>query len=172
MIKVNYDQITTLVLGYYPDSVNYNSIPMPNIEIEDNEQILDKTMCVKNGVYQEFIKPDSELLQEAKDSKIAEIKANKDSFIYLPVDYNGSTFKNTEISGKNLETAYNFIDEPIQWLDIQDNTIALTKLQVKDLITLMISHRSTGYFLEASLINQVKACLTTAEVNNIDITFI
>ena len=115
---------------------------------------------------------DSFILQEAKESKITEIKANKDSFIYLPVDYNGSTFKNTEISGKNLETAYNFIDEPIQWLDIQDNTIALTKLQVKDLITLMISHRSTGYFLEASLINQVKACLTTAEVNNIDITFI
>ena len=186
-VKVIYNQATGIVTGYYSneaiirtnstvDEVNLTLTnsdgTFPYIEIAQEEKDLKKdVMQVIGGVYQEYIKPDAELLQEAKDAKIAQIKSNNKAFIYLPVDYNGSTFLNTEISGKNLETAFNFIDEPIQWLDINGNVISLTKLQVKDLITLMINHRSTGYFLEASLINQVVACATILEVNNIDITF-
>ena len=75
MIKVNYNSNTTLVLGYYPDSINYNSIPKPFIEIEDDAQILDKQMCVVNGVYQEYVKPLDVQLQEAKALKIAQCKA-------------------------------------------------------------------------------------------------
>jgi hypothetical protein len=77
MIKVNYDQNTTLVTGYYPDSVKYNSIPTPNIEIEDNAQINNKTMCVKNGVYQKFIPTPEVQLQEAKDAKKAQLLTNR-----------------------------------------------------------------------------------------------
>ena len=186
MIRVRYNQNTTLVNGNFPNKINYPNIVIdevnktltnsegtfPFIEIEDNEQIVDKTMCVKDGVYQEFVKPDSELLQEAKDSKMAQIKGNREAFIYLPVDYNGSTFVNSEIASTNLQGAFTFAEEPIEWLDIDGNTVILTKLQMKDLANIMIAHRSTGYFLEASLINQVKACTTLTEVNNIDITFI
>jgi len=75
MIKVNYNPNTTLVLGYYPDSINHNSIPKPFIEIEDDAQILDKQMCVVNGVYQEYVKPLDAQLQEAKALKIAQCKA-------------------------------------------------------------------------------------------------
>ena len=74
MIKVNYDTETTLVKGYYPDSINYASIPEPFIKIEDNEQVLDKQMCVVGGVYQEYKTPDSVLLEQEKVVKIAQCK--------------------------------------------------------------------------------------------------
>ena len=75
MIKVNYDTETTLVKGYYPNSINYASIPEPYIEIENDAQVLDKQMCVIDGVYQEYVKPLDVQLQEAKASKIAQCKA-------------------------------------------------------------------------------------------------
>ena len=75
MIKVNYDKKSSLVLGYYPNLINYNSIPEPWIEIEYNEQILDKQMCVVNGVYQEYVKFLDVQLQEAKALKIVQCKA-------------------------------------------------------------------------------------------------
>ena len=56
MIKVNYDPQTTLVKGYYSDSINYASIPEPFIEIEESEQDNSKQMCVISGNYQEYIK--------------------------------------------------------------------------------------------------------------------
>ena len=74
MIKVHYDTETTLVKGYYPDFIKYKSIPEPFIEIEDNAQILNGEMCVVNGVYQEYVKPDDVLLEEEKLSKISQIK--------------------------------------------------------------------------------------------------
>ena len=77
MIKVNYDTETTLVKGYYPDAINYASIPEPYMEISDEEhqETLGKQMCVVNGVYQEYVKPLDVQLQEAKASKIAQCKA-------------------------------------------------------------------------------------------------
>lgn len=75
MIKVNYDTETTLIKGYYPNSINYASIPEPYIEIENDAQVLDKQMCVIDGVYQEYVKPLDVQLQEAKASKIAQCKA-------------------------------------------------------------------------------------------------
>ena len=76
MIKVNYDTKTTLVKGYYPDAINYASIPEPYMEISDEEhqETLGKQMCVVNGVYQEYVKPLDVQLQEAKASKIAQCK--------------------------------------------------------------------------------------------------
>ena len=75
MIKVNYDTETTLVKGYYPNSINYASIPEPYIEIENDAQVLNKEMCVVNRVYQEYVKPLDVQLQEAKALKIAQCKA-------------------------------------------------------------------------------------------------
>ena len=78
-IKVNYDTETTLVKGYYPDSINYASIPEPFIKIENDAQILDKQMCVVNGVYQEYVTPDSVLLEQGKQSKTAQCQAYLES---------------------------------------------------------------------------------------------
>lgn len=77
MIKVNYDTETTLVKGYYPDSINYASIPEPYIVIseEEHQEGLGKQMCVINGIYQEYVTPDSVLLEQGKQSKTAQCQA-------------------------------------------------------------------------------------------------
>ena len=89
MVKVNYDTETTLVKGYYPDVINYASIPEPYIEISDekHQEALKKQMCVVNGVYQEYVKPLDVQLQEAKASKIAQCKAYLISTIGKLSDY-------------------------------------------------------------------------------------
>ena len=178
MIKVNYDINTTLVLGYYPDSVKYNSIPTPNIEIEDNAQILDKATCVKNGVYQEFVKPDSELLQEAKDSKITEAKREASNLI---------------TSSYPLHTQLNYLAEVSTIQDKQINGDVLTQEE----LDLLDKAREVKTFINnirtqsQNFVNQVIDCTTIEEVivdgvvtvegktaqqcieevNNIDITF-
>lgn len=44
MIKVNYNDTTGLILGFYPDNIGYKTTPMPTIEITV-EQHLD---CINN----------------------------------------------------------------------------------------------------------------------------
>ena len=83
-VKVNYDTQTTLVKGYYPDSINYASIPDPFIEIENIEQDNSKQMCVVNGVYQEYVKPLDAQLQEAKTAKIIQLNINRDAANLTP----------------------------------------------------------------------------------------
>lgn len=77
IVKVNYDTETTLVKGYYPDAINYASIPEPYIEISDekHQEALGEQMCVVDGVFQQYVKPINVQLQEAKASKIAQCKA-------------------------------------------------------------------------------------------------
>ncbi len=75
MIKVSYNIKNTLVEGYYPCDINYQNIPEPWILIEDNEQILDKQMCVLSGKYQVYVESLSVQLQKAKDDKIAKLEA-------------------------------------------------------------------------------------------------
>lgn len=72
-VKVNYDTKTTLVLGYYPDSIVYASIPQPYIEISNGEHsdVCGKTMCVINGVFKEYIPSSAQQLEEAKSARIA-----------------------------------------------------------------------------------------------------
>jgi hypothetical protein len=65
MIKAKYNSKTTLIEGYFPDNINYpnNNIDTvnktidgePYIEIEADQQVFDKQMCVVDGVYQEFV---------------------------------------------------------------------------------------------------------------------
>lgn len=91
MIKVKYNSETTLVEGYFPDNINYpnNNIDTvnktidgePYIEIEEDQQVFGVTMCVVDSVYQEFIPAPEVQLQEAKDSKIAQMKINRDNNI-------------------------------------------------------------------------------------------
>jgi hypothetical protein len=74
-VKVHYDPQTTLVKGYYPDSINYSSIPEPFIEISDEEhKDISGAMRVIDGALKEYITPDSILLEQGKISKTAQCK--------------------------------------------------------------------------------------------------
>lgn len=86
-VKVNYDKETTLVIGNYPDDTAYKSVPEPYIEVGEGEyhDNLGKTMCVVDGVYKEYVKPDDVLLEEAKKTKIFEVKSNRNNNLELPM---------------------------------------------------------------------------------------
>ena len=81
-LLVRFDAETTLINGYFMKGANYNSNSInendidgyPFIEIESVDQIVDKQMCVVDGFYQEHVKPDSVLLEEAKYSKKQEVE--------------------------------------------------------------------------------------------------
>lgn len=88
-VKVHYDQQTGRVLGYFPNRIQYNYlIPEPFIEIEEVDQ--DKTgkeMAVVNGIYQEFQKPEAQLIAEAKAAKKEQINNQRDANIARNVFY-------------------------------------------------------------------------------------
>lgn len=95
MIKIKYNSNTGQILGNYPSSINYSSLTIdkdsktitdqsgtfPYIEItkEQHEDGMGKNMVVINGNYQEYVKTSAELLQEAKNAKIAELEAFHES---------------------------------------------------------------------------------------------
>lgn len=110
-------------------------------------------------------------LRQLKELKLKEIRDKKNEFIYLPIEYLGRKFINSEVSGNNLQAAYAFIDEPIDWLDIEGNPVTLTKLQLKELIGLILQQRSKGYFLEAQFKKQINDCSTIDELNNLVLDF-
>jgi hypothetical protein len=200
MIKVNYDQTTSLVLGYYPDSVNYDSIPTPSIEIEDNEQDNSKQMCVKDGVYQEFIKPDSELLQEAKDSKISQIKANRKaanqkdliSIQANEITDNGDgsftattnlvdfAFR-TKSSEDELTSPSNLLNACLRGNTIRYSCeilnptrkgyVEITPAIAGNIETHLIARGETNVAYANQLEKDVDDCTTIEDINNIDITF-
>lgn len=123
MIKVNYNTETTLVQGYYPDSINYASIPEPYIEIEENQQINDKQMCVVKGIYQEYVKPLDVQLEEAKDAKIAQCKA-----YLLKTDWQVVRFAETAVAVNETVLANRSLARSLQ-NDIARQDITLEELK-------------------------------------------
>jgi nitrate reductase NapAB chaperone NapD len=95
MIKIKYNSNTGQILGNYPSSINYPSLTIdednktikdqsgtfPYIEItkEQHEDGMGKNMVVIDGNYQEYVKTSAELLQEAKNKKIAELEVFHES---------------------------------------------------------------------------------------------
>ena len=95
MIRIKYNLETSQILGNYPSNINYPSLiidkdnktitdqsgTFPYIEItkEQHEDGMGKNMVVVDGNYQEYVKTSAELLQEAKNKKIAELEVFHES---------------------------------------------------------------------------------------------
>lgn len=170
-IKVNYDPQTTLVKGYYPDSINYASIPNPFIEIEDSEQDNSKQMCVIDGVYQEYIKPLNIQLEEAKAAKIIQLKKDKDTALYTHIEYLDTFFISSEKATQNILGTLALNGDNNLWLDSNGHKVTLSKMQLKELGILIKNQRTAAYVKEASYTSQIKACTTIEELNSINIEF-
>lgn len=175
MIKVHYDIQTTLVKGYYPDSINYASIPEPFVEIENDAQVLDKQMCVVNGVYQEYIEPVDVQLQRAKTSKISEIKSKRDTFLSSNITTSTGTYKATQTAKTMFWSKINgatTADYPISWRLADDITwVQLTKDQANALYIAFEAQETSGYTQETNFINQVNAATSAEEVEAIVIEY-
>ena len=174
MIKVNYDTETTLVKGYYPDSINYASIPEPFIEIENDAQVLGKQMCVINGVYQEYILPMSQQVIDAKTIKIGQLNQNRSDFCLIPIEYNSNTYA-TSLEAKN---AINFYIASLSTLasvgDYYTSTqekVSLSKTDFKALAALIQNREIESRDKRENLLTQINNCTTLEELNNININF-
>lgn len=100
MIKVNYNIHTGLVQGYYPDSINYVSIPEPYLEISEEQhlEILGKKMCVVDGVLQEYKQSSQEIFDETQKSLIAVRK----SYLKSSADYYAPDFPEDVLAKRAL----------------------------------------------------------------------
>jgi hypothetical protein len=122
---------------------------------------------------------DSFKLQEAKDSKTAQVLVNRNNWMYQPVFYVVDSvereFKATEIAGLNLiavaRSPRNIIAGTINWLDIVDAPILLTIDQAEGIIDIIEDQRSYSYFHQVTLDTEIKNCNTIAEVEAINIDF-
>ena len=107
-----------------------------------------------------------------KENKLAENKNKKEVFIYLPVEYNGKNYINSERASNNLQAAYSFSSFPLNWLDIEDNEVIFTKDDALNLMNLIITQRSSGYYQEAEFNRLINAATTIEELNAININYI
>jgi hypothetical protein len=128
MIKIKYNSNTGQILGNYPSSINYPSLTIdkdnktitdqsgtfPYIEItkEQHEDGMGKNMVVVGGNYQEYVKTSAELLQEAKNKKIAELEVFHESD-----EVRILTINNTFKVSTNYETTRKWFNEIIYDLE-------------------------------------------------------
>ena len=186
-VKVAYNPVSTLVLGYYPSSINYSSIPEPFIQIENDAQVLDKQMCVVDGVYQEYVQPLDEQLQEARTAKLAQLKNNlinakegetpkKGSLESYQIDGVFRTFK-VKISDlativarvSRLEKAA--VGTTAQWTDIDGNRLDLNLQQFESLRNHLDVRDQTLHMLYEQIKSEIKACTTLEQIQQIEINF-
>lgn len=184
MIKVKYNSKTNQILGNYLPNVNYHSITIdevsktitdqlgifPYIEItkEQHEEGMGKNMVVVNGNYQEYVKTSAELLQEAKNNKIAEIQTAKEIDLYLNVSYNNKDFISSEKAVSNMTGAIILDQDSYNWLDANGNPNIMTVNDLKGLVGIIATQRSLIYNKEALKIKAVNDAQTPKEVNNIN----
>ncbi len=179
-IKVNYDQETSLVKGYYPDSINYVSIPEPFIEIENDAQILDKQMCVVDGIYQEFIIPTDILLQREKINKIAQLKLKRDRLVFGAQTYSiainkvSCKFALSNADLPNLIARQSCLGSTLEtsgWNDIEGNRIELNKAAFLSLIRHINANDVDTWSLYTEKSAKIKACTTLEELEFINTDF-
>lgn len=112
-IKVKYNTKSTKVEGYFPNNIKYKNINeefktidgSPYIEIteEEHQAAMGKTMCVIDGVFQEYVQTDDEILEQTKNSKIAQCKSYLVKTDWQPIAYQERGREYDDVKTKRLE---------------------------------------------------------------------
>ena len=123
-------------------------------------------------------------LSQAKLDKIAQVRVNRDSWMYQPVTYATRPYTATKIAGDNLVSAArsprNIAIGFVNWMTDDGMAIELLISEMEDIINLIEDQRSYSYFHEATLVSEINAIEIIPEVtyeqaiialNNINITF-
>jgi hypothetical protein len=175
-VKVHYDPDTTLVIGYYPDLINYGLIPDPYIEISEKEHLeaFGKQMSVVDGIFQEYILPMAQQIIDAKNVKINQLNQNRSDFCLIPIEYNGNTYATT-LEAKN---AINFYIASLSTLasvgdyyTLTGEKVSLTKADFKALAALIQIREIESRDKREILLTEINTCTTIEEINAINIDF-
>lgn len=172
MINVHYSQETSKIIGYYLPEF---TTPEPYIEIEDDEQNLDKEMCIVGGVYKEYVKPIAQQLQEAQDAKLIQLSSNRSSYCLEPIEYQGNTYATT-LEGKQAiaflanglptpETVAGYPTSP------EDIVIDLTKSDFQAIATLIQTREMESREIRRAKTIEINDCTTLEEVAAVNINF-
>jgi hypothetical protein len=176
-VKVNYDTKTTLVKGYYPDIINYASIPEPYIEITDEQHqiALGKQMCVVDGIFQEYIIPNDILFEQLKKEKKIELKLNRQTFQYSNFVFEENIYKGSESAQNKLANKIQVISQSsntfFSWNDAFDEVVALELNKAKQLLAKIIEREDFAYTKYVEKLKEIEACKTSKELKNINIDF-
>ena len=111
MIKVNYNETTGEILGYYPNDFGYETIPEPFIEIAEEEH----SDCINNQGYRKIDLETKKIItcEVVPPTKTKEDKLNALSFKYQETIENLSkavgvaTLRNNATQIENLKKTYN-----------------------------------------------------------------
>ncbi len=193
MIKVQYDINKKSVIGYYPNHVAYphNTIDtalkiiddLPYIEITESEYDanLDKKMVVIDNIYQEYSESEPELLQKAKDDKIAELIKYHNSDKVKLLTINGSDELLMTLESRNIikEKLTNLDNKIILGSEstiktkltyINGNGIDLTLIQIRELFKYIMNIRDPNHETYKNHYKTIKALTTPEEIDDYDFT--
>lgn len=198
MIKVKYNK-NNEILGYYPNIYIYTNVSINNenktitdetgtfpfIEISDevHKDSLNKNMIVKNGVFQEYIKSENELLEEKieyqlqqlnnyhyNSSEIREMKIN-DYFI-LSLSGDGRALIAEQIQSLDQQIKLNVITEESATFEYFYNggSIEITLVQLRQLYIFMLNVVNTNYAVYKAHVHEIKNLSTIEKVESYDFT--
>ena len=200
MIRVKYNLDTKQVLGNYPSSINYPSITIdekkktitdssgtfPYIEItkEQHEANIGKNMVVINDNYQEYIKTNAELLQEAKDAKIKELEIfhESDSARILTINEKFQVNTNYETTRKwfneiidDLENESDVTGKPhneitFEWEIATGVWLPLKLSQLKQFKYAVFNITKTNFKQYRTHIKAIEALSSVEDINSYDFT--
>jgi hypothetical protein len=184
MIRVKYNPITSLVEGYFPKNISYNKNKInkktktidgsPYIEItnEEHQSNLSKIMCVIDGIYQEYIKAEAELLTEARNLKYREVEQLRKSLQFKFVSYQGSDFSASQMARQNMLSILN-ANEPSNskyyWQDETGKAQSFTLDNFKEILKNISTRDSKLYYIEAQINTEISLNNNPAAIEKLNI---
>jgi hypothetical protein len=178
-IKVSYDSQSGLVKGYYPNNINYNVIPEPFIEInEDAQDKTGKQMVVENGEYKEYKSLEQKIILKLQQldnyhfnsSEIREMKIN--NYFILSLSGDGRALIAEQIQSLEQQIKLNVITEESAIFEYFYNggSIEITLVQLRQLYIFMLNVVNTNYGVYKAHIHAIKNLSTIEEVEAYDFT--
>ena len=166
MIRVKYNQNSSLVEGYFPKSIRYNKNKInhkrktiddsPYIEITANKHQanIGKNMCVINGIYQEYKIPKTELITEAKKTKSKEVEQFRKVLQFQSIAYKKLKLSTSKMARQNMLTivsANKPSNTKYYWQDETGKTQSFTINDFKESLKKIANQDSKLYFIEAQI---------------------
>ena len=189
-IKTQYNPQTSLVCGYFPESKDYSLVvvideknktidDLPYIEIEEADQVLDKEMCVVDGVYQEYIEPLEEALKKAKANKIIELKKARNTLLEskkFTIDVEGVScqfwLRNSDLSALQSRFASLLDNEATRsWGAVDGSRVELNKPAYLSLIRHITDNDETVFGEYVRMKEEIESAPDLEALEEIDINF-
>jgi len=142
-----------------------NSITVPKDPSNSEYNRIQEWIAEGNTPEPEFTS--EELLQNAKDSKTAEIEKLKSIELYKHIDYLGTKFVSSEKANSNILGAIILNHRSYDWVDVYGRPKKVNIEELKGLATLIAQQRGVTYNKVATKLRALHFAKSIKEVNDI-----